>query len=80
MPVPFSSSLPGDPASIEKAAPAEYRLRSTGRVIINLNYVAEITIRPAGRDVGDHCCRSRIPWRTGPTVAVSLLIVKHLFP
>jgi hypothetical protein len=37
--------LPGDPAWVEKAPPAEYRLRSTGQVVTNPDYLAKLTIR-----------------------------------
>jgi hypothetical protein len=35
--------LPGDPTSLEPAAPGEYRLRSTGRVVVDPDYIAEYT-------------------------------------
>jgi hypothetical protein len=37
--------LPGDPCWVEKAPPAEYRLRSTGRVVTNPDFLAKISIR-----------------------------------
>jgi hypothetical protein len=37
--------LPGDPAWVEKAPPAEYRLRSTGQVVTNPDYLAKGTIQ-----------------------------------
>ncbi len=37
--------LPGDPSRVEKAPPAEYRLRSTGQVVTNPDYLAQVTIR-----------------------------------
>lgn len=36
--------LPGDPCWVEKAPPGEYRLRSTGQVVTNPDYVTEVTI------------------------------------
>ena len=37
--------LPGDPSWVEKAPRAEYRLRSTGQVVTNPDYIAQVTIR-----------------------------------
>lgn len=37
--------LPGDPSWVEKAPPGEYRLRSTGQVLRNPDYLSEVTIR-----------------------------------
>ncbi|AGA30140.1 hypothetical protein [Singulisphaera acidiphila] len=37
--------LPSDPTWVEKAPPAQYRLRSTGQVVTNPDYLADITIR-----------------------------------
>ncbi|WP_337173819.1 hypothetical protein [Paludisphaera sp.] len=37
--------VPGDPAVIERAPPARYRLRSTGRVVRDPDYIAEYTTR-----------------------------------
>ncbi|MHC5539506.1 hypothetical protein ACYOEI_14910 [Singulisphaera rosea] len=34
----------GDPCWVESAPPAEYRLRSTGRVVTNPDYLAKVTI------------------------------------
>jgi hypothetical protein len=36
--------LPGDPCWIERAPPAEYRLRSTGQVVTNPDYLAKVTM------------------------------------
>jgi hypothetical protein len=35
--------LPGDPSRIERAPPAEYRLRSTGQVVTKPDYIATFT-------------------------------------
>jgi hypothetical protein len=35
--------LPGDPSRVEKAPRARYRLRSTGQVVINPDYIATFT-------------------------------------
>jgi hypothetical protein len=35
--------LPGDPSRIEKAPRAEYRLRSTGQIVTNPDYIATYT-------------------------------------
>lgn len=40
--------IPGDPAVIERAPPARYRLRSTGQVVSTPDYLAEYTTREAG--------------------------------
>ena len=37
--------LPGDPTWVEKAPAAEYRLRSTGRVVTNPDFLAKVSIR-----------------------------------
>jgi hypothetical protein len=37
--------LPGDPAWVEKAPPAEYRLRSTGQVVTNPDFLAKVSIQ-----------------------------------
>jgi hypothetical protein len=37
--------LPGDPCWVEKAPPAEYRLRSTGQVVTNPDFLAKLSIR-----------------------------------
>jgi hypothetical protein len=36
--------LPDDPSWIEKAPPGEYRLRSTGQVVTDPDYIAKLTI------------------------------------
>jgi hypothetical protein len=37
--------LPGDPSWVEKAPPGEYRLRSTGQVVTNPDYIAKLTLK-----------------------------------
>jgi hypothetical protein len=37
--------LPGDPAWVEKAPAAGYRLLSTGRVVTNPDYLAKVAVR-----------------------------------
>ena len=36
--------LPGDPCWVVPASPGEYRLRSTGQVVKDPNYIAKLTI------------------------------------
>jgi hypothetical protein len=36
--------LPGDPSWVQKAPPGVYRLRSTGQVVTNPDYIAKVTI------------------------------------
>jgi hypothetical protein len=36
--------LPGDPCWVERASPGEYRLRSTGRVVTDPDYISKVTI------------------------------------
>jgi hypothetical protein len=39
--------LPGDPSWVEKAPSARYKLRSTGQVVTNPDYLANLTIEQA---------------------------------
>ena len=36
--------LPGDPCWVERAAPGEYRLRTTGQVVTNPDFISKVTI------------------------------------
>ncbi len=41
---PFT--LPAEPAAFERASPGEYRLRSTGEVVIDPDYLTSWTVTP----------------------------------